>query len=311
MSVIAGLQSREHFREDVGELGAFLLKQEGFKRSQQLVKTYGVRTLKGFENKFKEFIRPKVVLSRQGIDHLRNVYHDFFEQLHNVTNSNVGSGPQTYAYDKWVFFTTNYDNAIEEYWVKHRKYIGLDLGFDHKRIMDADHLVTKHQSSSQVAMQLVKLHGSVNWIKNREGEVEEHPLGITFDSLSSSSGTGDVTGENMIYPLSQKQLYFTPYIQLFRILEADLERRDFWIAIGYSFRDIIIRNMFEKALNNREQTRILMVHPHPQEVTKLFTKEVRNKIIPLRQYFGRKEDYHEVNNRIVRSLLRIYVEGQT
>ncbi|MGC1928234.1 MAG: hypothetical protein WA667_04615 [Candidatus Nitrosopolaris sp.] len=107
----------------------------------------------------------------------------------------------------------NYDNAIEEYWVKYKKYGQLDLGFPHTiygKFMNADEFVNNYLDTSHSAMQLVKLHGSVNWIKDREGKIEEHAYGLSSDSVSSRSGTGDVAGEIMIYPLSQKQLYFTP-----------------------------------------------------------------------------------------------------
>ena len=30
------------------------------------------------------------------------------------------------------FFTTNYDNSLEDYWKKYRKYNDLDLGFRKK-----------------------------------------------------------------------------------------------------------------------------------------------------------------------------------
>ncbi|MFZ0510675.1 MAG: hypothetical protein WAM14_03635 [Candidatus Nitrosopolaris sp.] len=122
--------------------------------------------------------------------------------------------------------------------------------------------------------------------------------------MSSTSGTGDVTDEIMIYPLSQKQLYFTPFVQLFRILEGELDRRDIWMVIGYSFRDIIVRNMFEKSLQRRKTQKILLVHPHPEDVTKFFPEGVRSQIVPLRYHFGvgREDDYQEVNKNIVQSL---------
>ena len=40
--------------------------------------------------------------------------------------------------------------------------------------MDAIELVKKNQLNSNRAMQLVKLHGSVNWIVNNLGEIEEN-----------------------------------------------------------------------------------------------------------------------------------------
>ncbi len=168
--------------------------------------------------------------------------------------------------------------------------------------MDADEFVINCLRANG-AMKLVKLHGSVNWIKDREGKIQQHAYGSSLDSVSSRSGTGDVAGEIMIYPLSQKQLYFTPYIQLFRILEAELEKRDLWIVIGYSFRDIIIRNMFEKSLQRRRTQKIFLVHPHPEDVAE-FPEGVRSQIVILKYYFGRDNDYQEVNKNIVQSLIK-------
>jgi SIR2-like domain len=306
MSVITGLKEREHFRENIGELGGFLLRQQGIVNANQKVEEYDVKILTELEENFKDFIRNKFSFNTQQIDRIRKVYHDFFKQLSSATNSNHGeeTNPYTYTAHKWVFFTTNYDNAIEQYWVKYRKYVDLDLGFSHdthEKLMNADLFVENYLSTTNGAMKLVKLHGSINWIKNREGKIEEHLYGSSLDAVKSGSGTGDVMDEIMIYPLSQKQLYFTPYVQLFRILEGELDRRDVWIVIGYSFRDIIIRNMFEKSLQNSKR-KIFVVHPRVEEVTELFQKGVRSQIIPLKYHFGREIDYQEVNKNIAQSL---------
>jgi hypothetical protein len=75
---------------------------------------------------------------------------------------------------------------------------------------------------------------------------------------------GTCRNNEKILSLSQKQLYFTPFIQLFRILDAELRKRDVWIIVGYSFRDIIIRTMFERALAENKK------------VKPLFQKEMRS-----------------------------------
>lgn len=107
----------------------------------------------------------------------------------------------------------------------------------------------------------------------------------------------------MIYPLSQKQLYFSPYIQLFRILGAELSKRDFWIIIGYSFRDIIIRTMFEKAMSENPRCKILLLHPHAtQQIKPTFREKVRDQIICLQKYFA-GVNYASVNTEIKDSLL--------
>jgi hypothetical protein len=47
----------------------------------------------------------------------------------NDRTNELNEKPSTNTYCKWVFFTTNYDNILEEYWINFRKYTNLDLGF--------------------------------------------------------------------------------------------------------------------------------------------------------------------------------------
>src|SRR5215212_9303025 len=120
------------------------------------------------------------------------------------------------------FFTTNYDNSLEDYWKKYRKYNDLDLGFRQKNthypIIEANEFVNRTLSNRHNAIQLVKLHGSVNWIINDQGELEEHDYNENYKSISSISATNEINEDLMVYPLSQKELYFTPFIQFFTIL---------------------------------------------------------------------------------------------
>ena len=51
MSVIAGLKEREHLRENIGELGGFLLSQEGLICAQKGVETYDANILNKLYNK--------------------------------------------------------------------------------------------------------------------------------------------------------------------------------------------------------------------------------------------------------------------
>jgi SIR2-like domain len=151
-------------------------------------------------------------------------------------------------------------------------------------------------------MQLVKLHGSGNWVRNRYGEIEEREYNTSLDDIKSRSGSMDIQEGIIIYPLSQKQLYFTPFIQLFRILDAELMKRVFWIVIGYSFRDVIIRTMFERAMMDDNKRKLLLVHPHATEqIRPLFKKRLHNQLICLDKYFA-KENYSDVNKEIADTL---------
>lgn len=121
--------------------------------------------------------------------------------------------------------------------------------------------------------------------------------------MKHMSGTKDIAEDIVIYPLSQTQLYTTPFIQLFGILNNELAKRDFWIVVGYSFRDIIIRTMFEKALAADNRRRVILVSPDASKKIKpLFNKTVLGQLICLDVFFGRKQDYELVNKKISETL---------
>lgn len=223
--------------------------------------------------------------------------------------SSPDSNSYTYTHDRWTFFTTNYDNAIEDFWVNGRGYSSLYLGFEPKRgkkVMQADRFLDNNTGRAHTtAMQLVKLHESVNWIQNRDREIEEQRYHLSLDDVKSRSGSMDIQGDILIYPLSQKHLYFTPFTQLFGILNAELRKRDFWVIIGYSFRDIIIRTMFERSLAETNKRKIILVHPHATDQIKpLFQNQIREQLTCLDRYFARR-NYISVNKEIAEVLLSL------
>jgi len=168
--------------------------------------------------------------------------------------------------------------------------------------MDAERFVQNNSSNVSTGMQLVKLHGSVNWVRTTNGDIDEREYHLSFDQVSARSGSMDIKEDLIIYPLSQKQLYFTPFIQLFRILDAELRKRELWIIVGYSFRDIIIRTMFEKALTENNKRKMLLVHPHATEQIKpIFERQVLDQVTCLDRYFSRP-NYSQVNKEIAEAL---------
>jgi len=312
MSVIAGLKEKEHIKENIGDLGLFVLERKGITNYANWFKCR-TDVLDNLEDEFKKHIRNKVVIhDPMKIDLAREVYLDFFKHLCVFTNcDNVNaqdSDPYKYTHSKWTFFTTNYDNIIEDFWVKGREYTELNLGFEQrkaKKIMYADRFLHNNTNDANynAAMQLVKLHGSINWIKDKDRAIEEHRYHLSFDDVRSTSGPKDIQEDILIYPLSQKQLYFTPFVQLFRILDAELEKRNLWIVIGYSFRDIVIRTMFERALAANHSRKILLIHPHAtKQIKPLFQEQVQNQLKCMDTYFAR-ENYTSVNKEIAEVLL--------
>jgi hypothetical protein len=98
-------------------------------------------------------------------------------------------------------------------------------------------------------------------------------------------GTGSMyTDEVVMYPLRQKQLYVDPYIQMFYLLNKELQYNKVWIVVGYSFRDPVIQKIF--CDNFKDGKKMILIHPYPEEVKKKFPDREDN-IIAIEKYFGR------------------------
>jgi hypothetical protein len=146
MSVISALKEKERARDNISELGLFILEKKGVLIKQIIGQfKYNISTLDNLESRFKKHVRNKVVnRNSRKIDLGRTVYFDFFKQIcancTNCTNIQMpDQDPSKYTHDNWTFFTTNYDNTIEDFWVNSRGYSHLDLGFelkDRKRVMN-------------------------------------------------------------------------------------------------------------------------------------------------------------------------------
>lgn len=150
-------------------------------------------------------------------------------------------------------------------------------------------------------LRLVKLHGSTTWLIRKDtGEIEEKPFDI---DQGADLGTGSMyKDEVVIYPLRQKQLYVDPYIQMFYLLNKELQYNKVWIVIGYSFRDPVIQNIFND--NFKDGKKMILIHPHPEEIKKRFPAH-EDEIIVIKKYFGRNGDQEVINNTIKEELKRL------
>ena len=158
MSVIVGLKEKERLTDNIGELGSFVLERKGIKNYVNQFK-YSADTLDNLEYKFKKYIRNNVIIHKsKKIDLARKIYFDFFKQLCTVTNCNIGEdlNPNKYTAGKWSFFTTNYDNAIEDFWVRYRGYSELYLGFEQikeKKVMYADRFLHNNTDDARARLE--------------------------------------------------------------------------------------------------------------------------------------------------------------
>lgn len=324
MSVIIGLQEDRRFKENIGDFGLFALYSK-FSEDDIFsnLKNFDKNDLHQLETKYKQFISSQMELTPSRLDKAYSIFDNLFGNLyHYYNNMNPQEKAEPYSsmspsqrtfHNNINIFTTNYDTIIEKYFRSQLTdrifYTGAREETGAENILDMDHFVRTCFSTqkTQPSMRIIKLHGSINWIKDKYGNLIQKSFEDSHQSIGRTNQTGYIQDEIMIYPLSQKQLYLSPFIQLFNYLEKELRNEKIWIVIGYSFRDIFIRNMFEKSIDTVKK--IILVTPHSDGVKALFNAQAREKIIEITKRFGNKEDYENVNKEIAQKLKEAIFPG--
>lgn len=136
-------------------------------------------------------------------------------------------------------------------------------------------------------VRIVKLHGSINWLKNREtNKIEEKEFTL---AASKIIGRGFYNYEVIMYPLIEKELYLTPYIEMFYCLNKELKTKRVCLTIGYSFRDPIIRKIFIKNFLEDPDKKVILVDPYAQEIIHTYFNNFQEHFCPVEKYFGNKD----------------------
>jgi hypothetical protein len=146
------------------------------------------------------------------------------------------------------------------------------------------------------------LHGSASWLIKGSNEIVEKEFNLDEAKLF---GRGSLYhDEVMIYPLLEKNLYQSPYVQMFYSLDREWENKRICIAIGYSFRDNVIKNIFTTYLKKDRNKRIILVDPKAKEITNYAFNDLAEQIIPIEKNFG-NNDFHDVNSKIKETLFAL------
>jgi NAD-dependent SIR2 family protein deacetylase len=159
-----------------------------------------------------------------------------------------------------VIFTTNYDLILEKELEKSPTPF-ID-GFENKNGRNV-WVGQKSFSDSRNAglLKLFKLHGSVNWYK------EKHSWSI-IKSESHGSMTADAPYENtLIYPYDKSFRRYVPFGLMLEHFTRSLLSIDFLIVIGFSMRDHDINDIIKFALSENPRLKIIIWDPNPGQVT--------------------------------------------
>lgn len=162
--------------------------------------------------------------------------------------------------------TTNYDQVMEHYIDENKELIRVD-GFDHdgsirrmifKPNIFSDSRQNSNRSNSKKCY-LYKLHGSLNWAVDNNGNI------IQYESEEKDENESNF----VIYPtlLSKNNVRKNePYKTIWKKFQERIRKTDIFIVIGYSFRDDHINTEFKKFLR-RSKTKLFVISPTAENDT--------------------------------------------
>lgn len=168
--------------------------------------------------------------------------------------------------DELQVFTTNYDTVIEEYCNETNR--GLVNGFN------TYHHLNKHWNDEWTAgaansVYLTKLHGSINWHKDADGEIVE----------TGGIEQRDVSNDIMIIPTEGTKRYDNePFSALMKRFEAEIKKVDVLLVIGFSYRDEEIARIIRDRV--RDGMALISVSPNAVKDIRLVSdSDVKTKEI--------------------------------
>ena len=149
--------------------------------------------------------------------------------------------------------TTNYDNVLETYCEQNT--LKLTNGFKASHLGDI-RMWNKQWRGRGDGISLIKIHGSITWQEDDDGNVLE----------IGRPGMRDTRKDVMIAPtLSEKDYSKQIFPDLQDRFELQLKKADLLIVVGFSFRDCEINEIFRRRLTRSDggtsPTRLLYIGP--------------------------------------------------
>ena len=252
-----------------------------------------VRIASSLEADFERFVQHSCQLKEGMSEKIDSVYQNFFTQMSGPAGAQSPGPDGRHPFGDWPMFTTNYDAILEHYWLDIVQ-VALNTGFGFNPVARME--VSNPEALRGGGLRLFKLHGSITWLlDDRWGLTEQR---VPPEEMKTYTGRR-FRGPGMLYPIEEKELYVEPYETMYLMLNRELAQRPRWVAVGYSFGDRIVRDIFER--NSSNATRMVLVHPRAHEIASRLPA-FRGTMKPVQARFG-ESDYSGVNESIRNALL--------
>lgn len=204
-----------------------------------------VELSEGLRNKVEEFTFQQYESKVAQFPRIKHEYARFFLMLKNHVQKN-----------EFEVFTTNYDNAIEDFSCKSGISCVLSV---------LDHEVNPRVENHEYNLLLTKLHGSLNWLIDKEtGKIH---ISDAQTQVRKGSPRWD-RNEYVLFGTKTRLGEARIYDQLFDRLTRSLLKAEFCLIVGFSFRDKHITKIFNDALLQNSLLRLLILSRSPKEAAK-------------------------------------------
>jgi hypothetical protein len=295
-SVIQGIAENRKVSE-LGFAASYALARKGAQvESERLAKDEAEQRLAGvLLDKFKKRIREMCYIGDESLGKIDEVYLKFFTSVFPFFGGSTSqSGGRNYPTGDWAIYTTNYDLVIERYT---EGVLPLNTLFNDDgrgRFV----LNTNKLGEQTGTLKLVKLHGSVDWFRLSDETV------VKSRYQPRMVGRHSVEGEEMLYPIQQKDLYLFPWFDMFSALKRDLANAAWWVIIGYGFNDEFITNVFKQAMRTAKHN-VIVIHPRAVELVQQKFGDSSKQIVTIVGKFG-----EEMTNRALEAAMRTIIAGR-
>jgi hypothetical protein len=258
------------------------------------------------QNRIKSIIRGECNKAVGKESTIMKVYDDFFTFLDNenrmgskpshslwsMTNYGSGEDSRNFPTDLRIF-TTNYDQCVETYLNRRQiEYCGGIIQRFGENVFDVDSYDSPPEQNKPC--KIYKLHGSVDLFE-KEGKIRKLDAPRTDDRFVIK----EYGKESMRFPIEfggYRQIIESPYLDMFRRLRDTAKKENWWIIIGFSFRDRTVCSILNDVLRlkpQRERPTVLLLNRHTDPVLNRLMKwgyeALHDRIYPAEVEFGSKD----------------------
>ncbi len=176
-------------------------------------------------------------------------------------------------------FTTNYDLVMEAYCSHY------DLEWEVGEKQGKLDIISKNNDLYGVgAHSIFKLHGSVNWYVDENGNMRSSSEPVKIGTITSLGHK--VYKELLVYPAFAKYTYREPFYTMFHYLKQCLSTCKMCCVVGYSFRDEDILGLFNDAMVINKLLYLVIIDSNADTIKTEIFPEYGDRIHPISQEFS-------------------------